>query len=242
MKRFRKHKTIKIKKLNKYIFIIFIIFFISFMIYLYYINSMTDKIEIILNKKMTNINNNLVNNIIGIKSLEYIDINDLIIINKNKNDEILYVDFNLKNSYKMLRKITNEFEIKLSKKDLSFLKVKDKNLKSIGNMIYLDLPIGSIFSNYFTSSLGPKIPIVINLASSLASSLNVDIKNYGINNCIIKLYLNFDIYEDIYIPAKDKQIVKKVKVLVGSKVIEGKIPDIYGGTLSKDTSILSSET
>lgn len=242
MRKIKLKKKYKLKIMPKVGIIIFIIMFFSIFMYVNYINKMTKNIETILDKKINTLNNNLVNNVVSIKSLQYIDINDLIIINKNKNDEVIYVDFNLKNSYKMLRKLTVNFENKLVKADLSFLKVKDKELKKMGDMLYLDVPLGSLFSNYYTSSFGPKIPVIINFNNSLSSNLSVDVKNYGINNCLIKVYLNFDIYEDVYIPASKKTIKKQAKVLIGSKIIQGNVPDIYGGSLTKQSTILSSTT
>ena len=235
MKQRKKIKTSKI-----FITIVLIILINTSFIYFFYINVMSLKIEKIVEKKLNNINNYLINSVIGVKSLDYLDIDDTIIVNKNKNDEIIYVDFNLKNSYKMLRRITNDFETKLINNDLSYLKNRENIIKYNDNKLLLDVPVGSLFSNFYMSKMGPKIPVSINLSSSVLTGLNVEVKNYGINNCLIKLYLNITLNEDIYLPVNGKEIKKDLRVLVGSKMIQGQVPNIYGSEITKQSSILSS--
>ena len=237
MRRFKSHslKNYSIKGLV--LFIIITILFNTIFLFYFYTNSISNKMDIIINRNLNNINNYLTNHIVGIKSLKYIDIDDILNIKKDKN-EIQYIDFNLKNSYKMLGSLTNDFEKYLKNNNFSFLK-NENEFKKKDKILYLNIPLGAFSNNYFLSSFGPKIPIKINLASSISSSLYIDVKNYGINNCLIKLYLNLNIFEDIMIPYNSKEIKKNIKILIGSKMISGQVPSIYQDGYQKETKILS---
>ena len=65
------------------------------------------------------------------------------------------------------------------------------------------------------------------------------IKEYGINNCLIEMNLVIEIKQQIMLPL----ISKKIKIIndipISYKVINGKIPEYYSGSLSKGSNIYS---
>lgn len=113
MNRFKAYKkTFNLKKLYMLIIIFIIIFTIYF---IFFINKrVTPKIKIIVSDKLEEIIINIVNESFSKEVLGYIKPDDIIIINKNKSDEIISTDFNLENAYKILRKATKNLQSKLN--------------------------------------------------------------------------------------------------------------------------------
>ena len=87
-----------------------------------------------------------------------------------------------------------------------------------------------IFNNPILANLGPKVPIKVNLAGDVISYISAEVDDYGINNSLIKVFINLKVNETIIIPFYDKNIVMEAKVPVAIKLISGKIPEYYIGS------------
>ena len=231
MKRFKKHKF----KINiLYIIIISIILLTS--IFLSYINNnITPKLLDISEYSLDTYNNHLIMNFISNDSLSKKELNDLITIVKNKNDEVISIDYDIKKSYNILQNITNELYEIVSKTSYKDITDHDFNIK---DDLVLYYPIGLASNSIYYNNLGPKIPVRIKFLSSLVTNLNTKVSNYGINNVLVEIYVDIDIVDDIVIPFKEKNIKKHYNVLLASKVIMGKVPMYLGGTLENSSPML----
>ncbi len=166
---------------------------------------------------------------------------DVIKITQNKNDEIISVDFNLESVYKALSVITTYLQdcvndISLRKEILNYYEEWLSNdLKSI----VLKLPMGAVSSNIYTTNLGPKIPVKINYVGYLASALRISLEDYGINNVLISIYIDCSITNELIIPSSKREVKNDYHILVASKIIQGKVPEYYGGMMETKSSILN---
>ena len=231
MKRFKKHKY----KINYYIIIGLIIIILTSIFLIYINNNITPKLLEISEYSLDTYNNHLIMNFISNESLSNKELNDLINIIKNKNDEIISIDYDIKKSYSILQNITNELYEIITNTSYKGITDHDFNIK---DDLVLYYPIG-LASNYiYFNNLGPKIPVKIKFLSSLVTNLNTKVSNYGINNVLVEIYVDIDIVDDVVIPFKKDSIKKHYSVLLASKVIMGKVPMYLGGTIENSSPIL----
>jgi len=231
MKRFKNHNF----KIN-YLFIIIVLIITLTVYFLIYINNnITPKLLDISSNSIDVYNNHLIMNFISNENLSKKELNDLINIVKNKNDEIISIDYDVKKSYEVLQNITNELYEIVSKTTYKDITDHDFDIK---DDLVLYYPIGLASNSIYFNNLGPKIPIKIKFLSSLVTNINTKVSNYGINNVLVEIYVDIDIEDYIVIPFKKESIKKHYNVLLASKVIMGKVPMYLGGTIENSSPIL----
>lgn len=210
----------------------------------------------LLKKFNTNINNNLIRISSGeIKKMTYSlitdkinnsiinteTIKDILVINKNNKDEILFVDFNLDKAYKLLDNVsgvlTTSFkEMENGEIEVSYL---DKSLSHLANGFVLSVPFGSALKTNYFYNLGPKLPVKINFIGSVLTNLKTKVTNYGLNNALVEVYVYIEIESEIMTPFKAKEIKLEYDAIIASLMIEGEVPSFYNGTLENTSSLYS---
>lgn len=229
MKRF---KPIKIKKINLKISIMFIIILLSFNEFRYLTVKVLPKIYSIINDQLNYNNNKLIMDCIETNDLTKEKLNDLIMMNKNKNDEILSFNYNLENTYKILNVISEKIKNNMYSKNFD---TQNKNYQKMNDGIVLFYPIGIFLNNIYLNNFGPKIPIKISYYSSMISSLKTKITNYGINNVMIELYLNISIVNNVTIPVLNKDYNNDYSILLAATVEIGKVPTFIGNSIENNS-------
>ena len=124
--------------------------------------------------------------------------------------------------------------------DLSKLNIRENILTTNKNNkdgIILEMPVGLISNNYMFSNLGPKIPIKLSLTGEFESYISTDVKEYGINNAMITIYINIKVSEQITIPFITNKIDIENKIPIFMSLVNGKIPNYYIGGFSKNSNI-----
>ena len=178
---------------------------------------------------------------------EYLKTNDIILVNKNARGEITYIDFNLENSYCMLKNIVLEMQQSLKKFENGDYNIADiyilddvKNEEKISkNNFIIKVPIGMFGNNPYMKNIGPKIMVKLKLYGSVVGSIKTKITPYGINNALIETYINLLIKEQVLLPFQTKNIETNVNFLIGSKVIDGAVPSLYNGVIQKESSLVN---
>lgn len=162
--------------------------------------------------------------------------NELFTITKDSNGEIKSTDFNtaLINSYltkatKSIQKSLKYIEtgdIEKVEYEADLLENYDKKTLKNGVIFYLNS--GFIFNNPIFSNFGMQIPIKIALTGDVVSNIETEVTNYGINNALIKVYVNLKINEQIILPFYNKDIIYETKIPIALKIISGSVPSYYG--------------
>lgn len=166
---------------------------------------------------------NLVSN-----KLNYLLVNDsktfdnMIEIHKNSAGEVITVDFELDNAYLLLKSINNKI---------------DKNFKLNENGLFLKIPSGQYLNSSLFSNVGPQIPVKINFTGAVITNLKTKIKDYGLNNILVELYINVVFIEEIISPLNREKININYDILLSSKLINGRIPSFYGGVIEKESKL-----
>lgn len=170
---------------------------------------------------------------------------DIFEVINDKNGEIKSIDFNTININKYLTETTKYIQEdlkKLEKGNLEVVENKDsiKNYDKAGlkKGIISYISTGVIFNNPLLANLGPKIPIKINLKGDVISYVSAEIDDYGINNSLIKVFVNLKITETVILPFYGKNIDMQAKVPVAIKLVTGKIPEYYLGSSKESKQII----
>ena len=59
-----------------------------------------------------------------------------------------------------------------------------------------------------------------------------DVKEYGINSSLVEIVLNIKIQIEVILPFQSKTIFVEKNIILESKIIQGKIPQYYGGFIT----------
>ena len=160
-----------------------------------------------------------------IKSNNFItneEVNDILYIDKNKSNEIVYLDYDIDKTYKLLNKY-----IESLKKDNSKSKI-------------LTVPFFIASDNIIISSLGPKIKFKYEIIDNVKGKIKTKVTDFGVNNALIEMYFELEIGYLVVIPMNKKESVLRTEILISSKVINGKVPTFYGKNIFKESSISTS--
>ena len=160
-----------------------------------------------------------------IKSNNFItneEVNDILYIDKNKSNEIVYLDYDIDKTYKLLNKY-----IESLKKDNSKSKI-------------LTVPFFIASDNIIISSLGPKIKFKYEIIDNVKGKIKTKVTDFGVNNALIEMYFELEIGYLVVIPMNKKESVLKTEILISSKIINGKVPTFYGKNIFKESSVSTS--
>ena len=160
-----------------------------------------------------------------IKSNNFItneEINDILYIDKNNSNEIVYLDYDIDKTYKLLNKYIDSL-----KKDNSKSKI-------------LTVPFFIASDNIIISSLGPKVKFKYEIMNNVKGKIKTKVTDFGVNNALVEMYFELEIGYLVVIPMNKKESVLKTEILISSKVINGKVPTFYGKNIFKESSVSTS--
>lgn len=235
MKRFYKKKKIKN---NKFGIIIFFVIIFDVIIFNIFGKELGENISYSAKIKIEELTKFYLNDII--KKYLNVDTNNYIIIN-SVNNNIVNVDINNTKTNKLLRDVINDLEgivFNIEKGEIT----NYHNLEMIrgNNGIVVLMPIGVVFDNSLVSKLGPKIPIRVSFLENIEAYVDVKVENYGINNSLIKLFINIKIEEVIELPINRERNDIEYNFLIASKLINGEVPDMLSGILGNSSNVVNS--
>lgn len=235
-------KKIKTKKKHfiRTLIILLIIILITSLLIIKYISKkiypMVFKYAEIETKKFSNL---IINNAISKTVTDKITPDEIFKITYDKNEEIKTIDFNTPKINKYLTKATKSIQEDIQNIEKGNINKIDKditqkyNKKDLEKGIIYTLNTGVISNSPLLTNLGPKIPIKINLIGDVISYVSADVEDYGINNSMIRVFINLKVTEEVIIPFYGKEINMEAKVPIAIKLITGKLPEYYLGTNQK---------
>ncbi len=165
-----------------------------------------------------------------------INIEELFLITNDGNGDIKSIDFNTSLINKYLTNATKSIQQSLKyiengdiqKVEYQADLLENYDEKALKNGVIYYLNSGFIFNNPIFANFGAQIPIKISLTGDVISNVSTEVTNYGINNALIKVYVNIKITEQVILPYYDKEIELETKVPVALKLISGTVPSYYG--------------
>ena len=79
----------------------------------------------------------------------------------------------------------------------------------------------------------------VNYIGELLTNIKTKITNYGLNNALVELYITIEITEELTSPVTYKKNKFNYDMLIASKIINGRVPYLYGECLESKSNILS---
>jgi len=150
-------------------------------------------------------------------------------ITENKDGEISGIDYDMAKIYQLADNLTNDLENNMEQSPVlnEFLNSPWKSEEGL----LLFFPVGLLSDSIFLANLGPKIPVLVKFIHSVFSSIKTRVRDYGINNVLLEVYLDVTISYEILTPITMEEKSFQYELLLDSKVIQGKVPSLYGGVL-----------
>ena len=193
-----------------------------------------NKIGFLISPKIINVIKNNISYYDNLIIEEYLDtkelrsnlVMDLITLDKNSKEEIININIDTAKSYKILNKISNSLKDNKS----SYKDIYSKNKK---DNIVLRYPIGLASNNILINNLGYRIPLKLELNSNVLTGIKTKVTNYGLNNALIEVYLKVSFTSNVVYFSLDDAIKSEYEVLLASKMIMGRVPEMFNGYLEK---------
>ncbi len=186
-------------------------------------------IEINVNKSI----HNYLFNIFNTDLLSKDELMNVVEINKNKEDEIISIDYRFDLVYQNLsKKMTKVFD------GVRNLNIKMEYYDYEKNIFFV--PLGIIDKgNILITDFGFKLPVKVQFFSDINMSYKTKVSSYGMNNVLVELYLVVDVSNTVLSPSTFYEFNDTYEMIIASKVIMGKIPIFYGDTIEKSSSIVN---
>lgn len=159
------------------------------------------------------------------------NINDVVELVKNNNSEIISINYRFDNCYRMLDKYIDNIY-----KDFISIDFSDKYYNKGVYFISSSLISNSTVFNTF----GIEVPMKINVVSDMRSNFKTKVVNYGINNVLVELYLVIKIDSWFVNPFNENVFGEEYEYIVSSQIINGTVPNYFGGVIEKSSSIVTS--
>lgn len=153
---------------------------------------------------------------------------------KRSGDTIVSINFDTSYASGIGAQIVDELEKifytieagKYKKKDNSIYQLKLEEV-SKNNGIIASVHLGMLSNNPFLADFGPKINIKYKSISAITSSLDKEIKSYGVNHIMISLNIIVKIKLMVLVPFYDEEFNKSYDYPLIMEIIEGEVPNWY---------------
>ena len=223
---------LKKRKKNKLLVICLLILLGTIIILNYIGNKITPQAEEIIKANVNKSINSYVFYIFSRDTLSNEKLMDIVDLNMNSNQEVISIDYQFNKVYKYLGESVFNF----------FKGQPNMNIE------YYDwdkevffLPVGMMHkNNILINGMGFKIPIKVKILTDVNLSFKTKVSDYGLNNVLVELYIVVNVANEMLTSGSLKQFGETYEIVVASKVVMGKVPMYYGGSIEKSSSILSS--
>lgn len=220
------------KKKRHHILLIMILLIIIYIIFKFINNKIMPKLLDYANLEIKKISSQIIIKSVTLESLQKLKTEDLFILTKNNDNEILTVDFNTPLINSVITDATLNLQENLKKLEHGVI---DNNENK--NNVVLKIPIGVITNNVLLNDKGPKIPVKLKIIGDMNSKIKTKITNYGINNSLIEVMLEIKIKEQVILPFRTNEIEVTSEIPIIIKITTGKVPSYYSGEINKSSNI-----
>ena len=150
---------------------------------------------------------------------------------KNTDGQITSLDFDAEKINRITYLISEELLKNINNLEITMgQELNIKSNKYIDKLLYI--PYGIIYNIPVISNLGPQIPFKIDFLGSVNTDTSINIKEYGINSSLVEINLIIDLNIEVILPFNSKKEHITKKIILDSKIVQGKIPEYYGGIIS----------
>lgn len=155
-------------------------------------------------------------------------------IERNSDGKISIIDFDMARISSMSGDLVLQVEELLLQLEEGTYQKKDdsvyaRRLKKINDAkgVIASMPLGMLTNNPFFASMGPSLKIKYQTLAHVSSSVEKEIKNYGINRIMISINIVLNIKLMVLAPFYKEEYVQKVTFPLLLEIIEGEVPNWY---------------
>jgi len=223
-----------LKVKSNYIFVLFVLIFFIIISVSWLGRLVEDKMSDFVFDEVDTISKNLIRDILNEDFFNQVNVKDLFVVEKNYNNEIEFINFDTSKVNSILGKVNDEITLKFDYLDKgndlilfesSSLFQKYNNGDKSG--IYLNVPLGIVFSNPVLVSIGPRVPIKLIFSGQVESDIVTSIKQYGINNVLLQIDIKIVVVEKIIFPFSNRYVETSLTLPLVIELISGKVPENY---------------
>lgn len=216
-----------VHKLSFLLIIILIIVIVSFITLKILVKKVSPTIMEYSKSQMKKVASTLINKAITNDILEEMNLEELFIVDKSNNEEIINIMIDPSIINKAASRATDAVEDGLKR-----IELKDKTVLDDFNINenYFYVPIGVLFNSPFLNNIGPKIPINLKMVGNVTSGIVSEVEEYGINNSLITISLEISVEIKVILPLISDYVSITNYVPLAIKLIQGKVPVYYGGS------------
>jgi len=225
------------KKIGRLLIIIIVVIILAFFVIIWLNNKVMPIYMNYSESEMKRLVTTVINKSVGEELTNQFDTNELFII-KSSNEKITMVDFDPVIVNRVMSSVSN-----IVYDNLKLISEKNKETLekfNVSESIFY-IPTGVIFDSVLLNNLGPKIPLNLELISSVNPDIKTKVTEYGINNSLIEVYIQVNASVKMVLPSYSKEMEIVVVVPLCVKLIQGDVPEYYQGGLGFGSSLFFSE-
>lgn len=230
----KKRKKINYLKFNVFMFFIGVVAITSILFFAFN-KKVSPKLSHVANLEFIKIINAVASNY---QTLLNVPLDNLLKVTLNDKNEILTVDYEMKEIYQISNEVTNELLNNInntSENNYSMYLKKDLDYPK-NNTVLLMMPLGIVSDFIFLNNLGPRLPIIFHFVNSIFTNVKTKMTNYGINNALVEIYLEVSLNYEIITPVDFQNQNLNFNIMLGAKIINGTVPNWYGNELITQSS------
>ena len=236
--RLKRNLLIKLTKKDTILIVAFLVLLIVSLIFKYINTKIVPPLEVYAENEVKKISSLIISD--AVESISFSEEETMSFFNTltNKSDEVISVDFNTAKINKSLVKLNKAVYKDLKLFENGRYKIEDTEIET-EDLIY-KIPLGYITGNYTLSNIGPKVPLKAKVIGSVVSNIKTEVLSYGINNSLLKVYIDVTVNMRFMLPLISKDVLVNNSIPLVVKIIQGKIPNVYGGSYAVTSPITSS--
>lgn len=236
--RLKRNLLIKLTKKDTILIVAFLVLLIVSLIFKYINTKIVLPLETYAENEVKKISSLIISD--AVESISFSEEETMSFFNTltNKSDEVISVDFNTAKINKSLVKLNKAVYKDLKLFENGRYKLEDTEIET-EDLIY-KIPLGYITGNYTFSNIGPKVPLKAKVIGSVVSNIKTEVSSYGINNSLLKVYIDVTVNMRFMLPLISKDVLVNNSIPLVVKIIQGKIPNVYGGSYAVTSPITSS--
>lgn len=229
------------KKRNGFIFFVVILAFFV----IYGVSSLgklvEDKIAVFVYDEVNKVSKMLIREILDESFFNGLNIDSLFVVERNSAGEVELINFDTGKLNDVLGRINDriiyyfeEFDngnVEAIYGDLGIFK---KYKINGDDGIYLDVPLGIVFSNPIISNIGPKVPIKIVFSGQVESDIETSIKQYGFNSALLEIDVKIRVVEKVIFPFSSQYVDVVLNLPLVIELISGKVAYNYLNSWKSD--------
>ena len=237
--RLKRNLLIKLTKKDTILIVAFLVLLIVSLIFKYINTKIVPPLEVYAENEVKKISSLIISD--AVESISFSEEETMSFFNTltNKSDEVISVEFNTAKINKSLVKLNKAVYKDLKLFENGRYKLEDTEIET-ENLIY-KIPLGYITGNYTLSNIGPKVPLKAKVIGSVVSNIKTEVSSYGINNSLLKVYIDVTVNMRFMLPLISKDVLVNNSIPLVVKIIQGKIPNVYGGSYAVTSPITSSK-